>query len=659
MNINDRLGPRLGGGPRGNGQAHSSPPAAQSNIFARLGTAPGTPATSPDVNDAPSRGGGGCSNSGRGRGRGGGYNGRRTRDNAERDYDQGRSYPPGVAADFAGSSGAAAPASLPPGAVEMTISGLDRVPDVNRALNTLRNSAPLRIDILSGEFRGTTYHVVVRNHSQASSLQKLNNKWVEGQKLFITRAPSTSATTAAPSGNDSPNASRTAQVLLSFLESRWHAPTQTLNLSRLLEDPILGQHRINPLREPLMRQALAGLLKKHNIEPLRISLAGNRIGPMQHWADFLRMFPTLVALDLSDNSTETFGGLEPLNATTHPCLVELDLRGTPVHRRSADDPDKYRRHMTHRFPKLTTLDGATLVGVQLALDTSTNLPIRGSFITPDVHATVAHFLTAFLGAMDARRDDLVHVYHAEALFSVAVTGVTTYVSGLWREKTRNLREIRAAHQRNLRLCHGPAEIMTALRNLPQTRHVAESLVVDAWPVPGGLPGTGAPALLVFVHGDVKELDASRPNAEFPRSFDRSLMLIPTPAGSEAANMRIPYQIVQDQWIMRAASPRAPWLDPAVGATNPLLASPTAAAPAATPVPPPPAPSPIPAAAVAGLPPKPPGMSDPDYQLVLQTMQQCALTFDGAIACLQQANGDVNAILVARTNGQIPLEWCQS
>ncbi|KNE55927.1 hypothetical protein AMAG_17844 [Allomyces macrogynus ATCC 38327] len=531
MNINDRLGPRLSGGPRSNGQARTSPPAAQSNIFSRLGTAPGTPATSPDVNDAPSHGGGGYSRGGRGRGHGGGYNGRRTGDHAGRDYDEGRSYPPGVATDFAGSSTAASGLAL--GAVEMTISGLDKVSDVNKALNVLRNSAPLRIDILSGEFRGTTYHVVVRNQSQASALQKLNNKWVEGQKLFITRAPTTSATTAAPSGNDSSNPSRTSQVLLSFLESRWHAPTQTLNLSRLLEDPILGQHRINPLREPLMRQALAGLLKKHNIEPLRISLAGNRIGPMQHWADFLRMFPTIVALDLSDNSTETFGGLEPLNATTHPCLVELDLRGTPVHRRSADDPDKYRRHMTHRFPKLTTLDGATLLGVQLALDTSANLPIRGSFIPPDVHATVAHFLTAFLGAMDARRDDLVHVYHGEALFSVAVTGVTTYVSGLWREKARNLRDVRGAHQRNLRLCHGPAEIMTALRTLPQTRHVVESLVVDAWPVPGGLPGTGAQALLVFVHGDVKELDANRPGGEFPRSFDRSLMLIPTSAGSES------------------------------------------------------------------------------------------------------------------------------
>jgi hypothetical protein len=159
---------------------------------------------------------------------------------------------------------------------------------------------------------------------------------------------------------------------------------------------------------------------------------------MSDWAEFLDLFPDLQELILTNTQISTFGRLEPINGQSHPHLSTLDLRGSQL-QVNERNMERYKSHFRDRFPNLKVLDGEMLPVVQFAVEKNEELPVKGSFLSPEASEIVFPFITAFFSAMDNNRDQLTHVYHSGASFSLMCIGRPPV--GL-NDKSRNMKDIK-------------------------------------------------------------------------------------------------------------------------------------------------------------------------------------------------------------------------
>ncbi|KAL7752447.1 nuclear mRNA export, poly(A)+RNA binding protein [Sorochytrium milnesiophthora] len=533
-----------------------------------------------------------------------------------------------------------------PGTQVLKITGFTHTPDPQQLAEFLNARAANPVNILNIETSGDTAFVTVQHAGQATTLQKLSGIRFRGaSKLTIeldrsaSPRPGTNALTSDVSMSQVSN----IEVLRDFVRRRFNPDVAFLDLSDMSADPTLRQFQISPdnARIPPVICKLASEICP-NVQS--VSLAKNQLRSLHAWSALSKFLPGIVNLSLRDNQVVLYKDLvEHLSGASLPNLRELELLNNPVRdnnlRRGHEE--QYRNSISGSFPSLRVLDGTPLQSVSFAVAKAPvpalPVPVAGNFFdSPATSQTALGFLSFYFGHFDTNRNALFAIYHADALFSYTTVESSVHRSsqlGSSYRQGRNLKLVQDPRQRLERLHYGPQAIVSTLNNLPASKHSLDTsptdYVVDAWQV--SLPPNNSAIMFISVHGSFLEAN----NSNRKRHFDRMFTLVPSLPGSDAANQNIPLQITQDELVVRTeAGTPAPWK----AASNP------AATPLVTPT------------GLSTLPPKPADMSDVDYQLIVNTMQQFGLTFDGAFACLSQTQGNVHAIGELKNAGQIPAHF---
>ncbi|GAA5834484.1 hypothetical protein JCM9279_004329 [Rhodotorula babjevae] len=398
-------------------------------------------------------------------------------------------------------------------------------------------------------------------------------------------------------------------------------------------------------------------------------------------------------------------------------LKELVLTGNPVIA-SGGQPDTYAKEMARRFATLRTLDqqpidpsiaftvgqerstfGAEGPGLSSKLKSEKAkatkrepvvFPVditRGGFCEPDgLTGFVGAFLAKFFKAFDDDRPSLLAAYAPTCTFSfyadttnpvrarakkVGAKGDRRFPSQhkldwssyLTQDGSRNLSRVRSPEKLVATLKTTPSAVVTSIVSLPKTQHPldkADKFVWDSWAMPllpPAQPGVeGETVIFASVHGEFTEFPSKG-----VRSFDRSFILAPTPAGSPAAAAGWACIILSDILTLRGYSdlafskprvPRPPKQPSAPAATGVGVDPTVAAGGAAVPVP---AGGAVP---VVG-PERAEGITDEQQSLVLQLQAVTRLTYTFAHMCLAQNAWDPHQALAQfqalQAQGSIPAE----
>ncbi|KAF9532494.1 hypothetical protein CPB83DRAFT_903528 [Crepidotus variabilis] len=378
-----------------------------------------------------------------------------------------------------------------------------------------------------------------------------------------------------------------------LVKKRWNPETKFLNLDSMLEDEVVKKYNLNPPgnggtgRDAAVIFKLAGQLKP---EVETLSLANNKLTGML-LIQLGRYLPSLLNLSVQNNSIRDKKELGMFIGTKDKFtkLRELVLVGNPVHDAALkhNDTAAFRADVARRIPTLQVLDQDPITQisfdapqatplVSVAKPNATTFPVEmgPAFVTGVDGSLVSNFLIRYFQAFDNQRDALVFAYDGAATFSFSANTaiptrarITGYHSsrempnqrklewGSWLEAgSRNLNRIGSDANKTISNLHiGGEQIVKVLTVLPPTRHdingPPEKFCLDAFPVPHG-QNMG---LLVTLHGQFTEVTSGG-----IRSFDRTMMLVPTADGSGAKLNGWDVTILSDQWIIRSYSSHEAW-----------------------------------------------------------------------------------------------------
>ncbi|KAF5342152.1 hypothetical protein D9611_001419 [Ephemerocybe angulata] len=408
-------------------------------------------------------------------------------------------------------------------------------------------------------------------------------------------AVSASGSSIAPGGR--PATVRTTKAVESWREvvrKRWDVESQFLNLESLIDDELVKKYDLTPpgvgggsAREAAVIFKLASELKP----PVRtLSLANNKLVG-EHLQYLAKYLPKLANLSLQNNNLRNWKDLDSISARRDKLvhLRELVLLGNPVRELEYkhDRIDRYKHELTRRFSSLELLDSEPVAQISFDVPQSsgavrvkkpdaTTFPteMKPSFVAGVDGNLVSNFCVRFFEVFDTQRSTLMDVYDPQATFSFSVNTTIperARVQGLLYSKefpnqrdlkwntwlasgSRNLNRISGGLDKNLKALHvGSEDVIKTFEGLPATKHdiggPPERFCLDAYPVPLGT-GTG---LLLAVHGQFAEVESKG-----VRSFDRTFVLAPAPAGSRAKANGWDVVIVSDQWSIRAYSSCEAW-----------------------------------------------------------------------------------------------------
>ncbi|WFD30207.1 nuclear mRNA export, poly(A)+RNA binding protein [Malassezia sp. CBS 17886] len=406
------------------------------------------------------------------------------------------------------------------------------------------------------------------------------------------------------------------QTLRTFLQSRWHAPQQLLNLENMQADAILVEANIRPPGAPGAHKDLGTALWKLSAEMFptltTLSLASNGLSSMQPLAALGQYVPQLANLSLERNELRWVRDLDVFAARKHGlgALQELLLVGNPLQQNAVDagNEDGYRRDVLAKFPGLRILDRKPVSEIEhgfsqlfrgrAARQTGPEaakvplrafpLPMKPGFVDGDAARVVPEFLSLFFARYDQDRALLSAVYSPNARFSFSVNaspppraraerlvhtmpGQKDLVFDRYMELgSRNI--LRSHNTKTLlrTMHHGGAAVVAFLQRLPATTHPlhdASKFLVDAWVLPNvdvnaQTSASEKPDALLFitVHGEYHEAPS-----QGLRSFDRSFVVAPAASTSDAAQHGWPCTVVSDMLTVRHYSRPAAWAPGPMGA----------------------------------------------------------------------------------------------
>jgi len=385
--------------------------------------------------------------------------------------------------------------------------------------------------------------------------------------------------------------------------------------------------------------------------------------------------PNLENLSLKNNQIsdiKVLGSIAPEDSSAgFGCLRELLLEGNPLREEAlvAGNLDAYTSELARRFPTLSALDGIALQ------PTAAPKPVAPAKMTPlgsglkkpaafplamkpgladESQEVVATFLTKFFALFDSDRSALAQVYLPTSTFSMTTNSKIPHRS--WNSKSvqslpnqgklrwapyfdtsRNLRAAGAnsiasvEDEVNAALHVGPEKIINMISTLPSTSHPLTEpgrFIVDAMQQPNVL-SDGSPTLLVTVHGELLEEPGKG-----KRSFDRTWILAPAPAGSVAQGNGWPCVILTENWVVRNYTEPKAWAEDAIQ----VIQHPSAAS------------AQVPAAPV-------PALSPEQHAMVNQLQAATKLNATFSLQCLAESEWSLERALsnFAAVSSQIPPE----
>ncbi|KAF9026032.1 NTF2-like protein [Hymenopellis radicata] len=382
-----------------------------------------------------------------------------------------------------------------------------------------------------------------------------------------------------------------------LVESRYDRQNQFLNLSNMIEDPIVKKYNLKPPGRGGTAKEAAVIFKlaKGLTPPVtKLDLSNNHLAA-EHLTLLAHYLTSLDALSLKDNDIRSFKELEHVTGRAgkerFSNLQELMLGGNPLHVQQYEKghQDSYKAEVVRRFPTITMLDqepmalivfdtpSSSTSAVTVSKPSATSFPVemQSSNISGVSGDLVTNFLFRFFDAFDKNRMALVDVYDGSCTFSFSantaiperarIQGFQVKLPNqksldwkVWLDNaaggSRNLTRLRQwVDKHDDRLKIGNEDTVRSLLQLPATDHAlsgsAENFCVDTMAVPHG----ANVGLLVIIHGQFKELPS-----EGLRSFDRSFVLAPATEGSRARANGWDVVILSDHWTIRNYSSPESW-----------------------------------------------------------------------------------------------------
>ncbi|XP_065882578.1 nuclear RNA export factor 1-like isoform X2 [Dysidea avara] len=333
------------------------------------------------------------------------------------------------------------------------------------------------------------------------------------------------------------------EVILHCLSQRYDPSTKGLDLSDMFHDQVLQQHGIQgAMQRPAFANSVMSIVIDKCPDLVSLDLSSNRLRQLDTFSTAISMNLSLLQiLNLSDNQ---LNHVEELNKVATSTVTNLTLEGNSLVN-SCGDFSKYSSLMRAKFPNLQILDGQVLhspVKFDLPTTSSSSLPdTKPSYLMND---EVQQFLKTFLEQYynmyddDHSRENLLNAYSSEAVFSLSVVTSERMKGpylGDYFKCSRNIMKAFGAKRMSL-LQRGKLDVVKALNDLPKTKHLASSFVVDV--------SRATPSFAVFsVWGLFAEVGSSSSSGhQAPvRSFSR-MFVITSAQGS--------ISIVNDQLTIR-------------------------------------------------------------------------------------------------------------
>eukprot|EP01094_Clydonella_sp_ATCC50884_P002157 TRINITY_DN11660_c0_g1_i2.p1 TRINITY_DN11660_c0_g1~~TRINITY_DN11660_c0_g1_i2.p1 ORF type:complete len:519 (-),score=136.54 TRINITY_DN11660_c0_g1_i2:133-1689(-) len=278
--------------------------------------------------------------------------------------------------------------------------------------------------------------------------------------------------------------------------------------------------------------ALLQMLQRKCGDVQSIIFRNNHIKKLSGFADLTQYLPLVRNLDFAHNHVADFRELDHLANLN---LTELLFEGNPIAKSGEGASSKYHLEVGRRFPALSFLDGEPFQSLirfdaPKSLSKTTLPPIQDSFCqNAAVVQLVEGFVANFFRAFDEEKDTLLEVYIASSLFSLSCSNMSSKPSfGKSKDKSkkpkslekfeamnRNLMRMSDLQKREQMIHKGKAEIVTAFKQFPETKHSAEGLTIDVTNLAYG----PEERLVVTIHGHFWDNEA-----KVNRSYDRTLIV---------------------------------------------------------------------------------------------------------------------------------------
>jgi hypothetical protein len=244
-----------------------------------------------------------------------------------------------------------------------------------------------------------------------------------------------------------------------------------------------------------------------------INLGQNQIQSLVPFAGLLRVAPKLQNLSLMNNYLATVEQLEHLAGfkqllrelllTGNPfCQVFTSAPGAPPQVQGQLDYTVYQQYVSSVFPQLRMLDSQPMrpliefdLPAALSSTAPTQLPpLQGSFFDSEAHKGMCLALVGrYFNLYDHQRSnaDLVSVYAEKASFTLAYQPDPRHANKTYTELNRNIvvlgpTKTRGPKEMDL-LKVGPVKIISALNQLPTSKHDIDGFVADVCKVPSQDP----------------------------------------------------------------------------------------------------------------------------------------------------------------------------
>lgn len=417
------------------------------------------------------------------------------------------------------------------------------------------------VDRNTGALRAT-----VRSKQEGQDLEKYSGIRFAGDSLKIKLVDEIGV-----SGTNTANTMNTIGLLKSFLKSHYDPASKMLNLDSMVSDPTLLSSGLfsTVSTSTKMFPALLKLATNDKYKIESVNLSNNNLGDFtaKYVLDLALMYPNIKNLALSNNNITKLEFLEKSKNKLNN-LREIVLTGNPILNQNP------HLEIVKTYPKLVVLDGQN-VRDENKLNAILTFPFETKsmfFENGEIQKTATGFISTFLNLWDSNRLDLLQLYTADSQFSYHFdsshiadqsanpvnnsSASTTW--GNYINSSRNLTRISGEKSRMQRLCKGPEEIGRMFQSLPKTKHMLmehpNRFAMEAWSF---APLNG---MQVVIHGEFEETgqpEAPQQNQSFSnssrggrggynrgntgrnntngtlekRSFDRILIVIPSPNGS--------------------------------------------------------------------------------------------------------------------------------
>uniref|UniRef100_A0A182QK83 NTF2 domain-containing protein n=1 Tax=Anopheles farauti TaxID=69004 RepID=A0A182QK83_9DIPT len=306
---------------------------------------------------------------------------------------------------------------------------------------------------------------------------------------------------------------------------RYNPQTKGLNLEKFHADPDLSDIFCALFRPQIILAAI-DIIAEHIPEIEALNLNDNKLYMLDHLKSMATKMPNLKVLYLARNRIPYVNTLDSLKGLK---LVELNLEDNPLRQRF-DDNTLYVSEVRKRFPKIIKLDNIDLpppISFDVPEDDMKLPPAKASFLCDGGGADfVRQFLEQYFAIYDSEnRQPLLEAYHEHAMFSLTVN--TYHQSnqqklGAYMGGNRNLKHKTDLDSRCRSLKQGRLQVVSYLSSLPQSKHDLQSFAVDLTLFTPHL-------ILMTVTGVFKERKENI-NAEVVRSFQRSLVIVPSAGG---------------------------------------------------------------------------------------------------------------------------------